>query len=263
MINLPTQIEKAIHKNPRKLIIMSKPKVGKTAITALLPKSLLIDLENGSGFVDGVKINVIEEAEKANISSLRYLYELAKSIKTANKEAGKPIYDYIILDTTTKLEELYAKDLATALYKKTNMGQNFAGKDVVTELPNGAGYGYLRKAFLDELVPLFSGLAGECLILNAHSKHSSIRKDNNDINVRDLALTGKIKDLLCADVDSIGYLYRNPDNPKENIISFRANEEDLATGSRSPHLANAEFVMSRVDDDLNIIEHGWDKIFLK
>ena len=72
-------------KNPRNLIIFSKPKIGKTSALAQLPDSLIIDLENGSDYVDGriLKANSIEDI---------------RAIGKAIEEAGKP-YKYIIIDT--------------------------------------------------------------------------------------------------------------------------------------------------------------------
>ena len=50
-LQLPVQKIKATHLSPRKLIIYSKPKVGKTSALAELPDSLILDLENGTDFL--------------------------------------------------------------------------------------------------------------------------------------------------------------------------------------------------------------------
>ena len=49
-----------------------------------------------------------------------------------------------------------------------------------------------------------------------------------------LDLTGKLKNMLMADCDAIGYVYRDDEKGKL-MISFKANEA-LEAGSRSPHL---------------------------
>ena len=91
-LQLPVQKIKATSLSPRKLIIYSKPKVGKTSALAELPDSLILDLENGTDFLDAVKIKV------NNLTELR---EAGEAILAA----GKP-YKYLIVDTVTKLEDM-------------------------------------------------------------------------------------------------------------------------------------------------------------
>ena len=57
-IVLPTKKVKVERNNPKRLIIYSKPKTGKTTAFAGLENNLLIDLENGSNYVDALKIKV-------------------------------------------------------------------------------------------------------------------------------------------------------------------------------------------------------------
>lgn len=89
---LPTEIIKAATKSPKKLLLYSPPKCGKTTAVSMLEKSLLIDIENGSDFVDAVKVSV---------NSLQELNDLLEAVI----KAGKP-YRYGIVDTTTKLEDM-------------------------------------------------------------------------------------------------------------------------------------------------------------
>lgn len=69
-----------------------------------------------------------------------------------------------------------------------------------------------------------------------------------------------LKTLVCADMDAIGYMYRHKDGDK-NILSFKSSEQDLATGSRSKHLRNEEFVISELRDDTLVTY--WDNIFIQ
>lgn len=256
LFDLPSKVTPPTTKDPRKAVFFSHTKVGKTTVLAALPNNLIIDLEDGSSFVSGMKLNIKEIARQKGKSPLHVLKEVANSIREANKECGGYKYDFITLDTATAMEEMATK-LAVILYKKTNIGKGFTGTDVVTELPQGAGYGWLRKAF-DEIYALFEGLAGKCLIVSAHVKTASISKNGKDLQAKDLNLTGKLKTILCADVDAIGYLYR-----KDNtvIASFKTDEQDLATGSRSEHLRNEEFVLSEYDPKSREFTYHWDKIF--
>lgn len=52
MIELPNQKSKVDRVNPKKLILFSKPKVGKTEALSKLENCLLIDLEGGANFVE-------------------------------------------------------------------------------------------------------------------------------------------------------------------------------------------------------------------
>jgi hypothetical protein len=122
-IVLPTKKVKADRVNPKRLIIYSKPKTGKTTAFAGLEDNLIIDLENGTDYVEALKV-------KAN--NLQELKEVGKAIK----EAGYP-YKYVTIDTVTALEDMVGP-LAISLYQKTAMGKNYSGDSVLT-LANGAG----------------------------------------------------------------------------------------------------------------------------
>lgn len=96
-IVLPTVKVPAETQDPKNLILFGLPKVGKTTILSTLENNLILDFENGSTYVDALKVKV---------SSLKELKEVIKAIK----DAGKP-YDYITIDTITALEEM-TKDTA-------------------------------------------------------------------------------------------------------------------------------------------------------
>ncbi len=155
-IVLPTKKVKAERVNPKRLIVYSKPKTGKTTAFAGLDDNLIIDLENGADYVEAMKV-------KAN--NLQELKEVGKAIK----EAGYP-YQYITIDTVTALEDM-VMPLAINLYKQTPMGKNYSGDSILT-LPNGAGYLYVRQAFfqvLDFIVAVVTKLAASSLVLNISS----------------------------------------------------------------------------------------------
>lgn len=101
---LPTQKVKANVINPKRLIIYSKPKTGKTTALAGLDNNLIIDLEEGSDYVDALKVKV------HNLTELR---EIGEEIKKANYP-----YKYVTIDTVTVLEDL-VKPLALKIYKNT------------------------------------------------------------------------------------------------------------------------------------------------
>lgn len=254
MINLPKEVTGPSQKNPSKLIIFSSPKAGKTEILSRLPNNLILDLEKGSGFVSGLKINVVEEAVKQDIKPIIALKQIIDSITEANKAKGGYIYKYISVDTVSALEDFYAPDLALKLYRNTPIGRNFQG-DTVLELPQGAGYYWLRLAMnmiLDELEVLC-----ETLIISGHTKDKLAEFNGKEVNQRGLDLVGKMPAILCSKSDAICYLYRK-DN--QTIANFKT-AETLSVGARAEHLKNQEIVLLEMNEKGEFESH-WDKIFI-
>lgn len=123
-IELPTQKVKASEVDPRSLIIYSKVKVGKSTSLSLLENNLIIDTENGTDYIDALKVKV---------STVKDILELCKAIKAA----GNP-YTFITIDTLTSLEDM-VKPYALELWKASPV---FTTKYVVTDvtqIPQGAG----------------------------------------------------------------------------------------------------------------------------
>jgi len=189
-IVLPTKKVAAERVNPKRLIIYSKPKTGKTTAFAGLENNLLIDLENGADYVEALKVK---------ITSLQELLETGKAIK----EAGKP-YKYVTIDTVTALEDM-VMPLAIKLYRATSMGKNYDGDNVLS-LPNGAGYLYLRQAFF-QVLDFIDTLAPH-IILSGHIKDKQVDDKGEMVLAANIDLTGKIKSLICANADAIGYMYQ-------------------------------------------------------
>jgi hypothetical protein len=243
-IELPMTPVKAVSKSPKDLIIFSKPKVGKTSLLAQLPNCLILDFEDGSDYVEAMKLKVNSVAE-------------LKAIGTAIKEAGNP-YQYIAIDTITAMEEMcigYAEEL----YAKSSMGQNWftQGKPkygTITNLPNGAGYPWLRQAF-QKMLDYIKSLAPRVILLG-HVKDTVLEKAGNEFNSLDLDLTGKIKRITASNSDAIGYLYRKGN---KNILSFKTNDE-VACGARPEHLRNQEITVSELTE--SGLQTHWNQIFI-
>jgi len=217
-MELPKTKIKASRKSPKNMIIYGAPKIGKTTVLSQLDNCLIIDLEDGSDMVDALKVKV---------GNLRELGEAGKAIH----EAKKP-YKYVAIDTISKLEEWCEAD-AKVLYMQTPMGKNFEQKNPgasVLSLPNGAGYLYLRiayKKWMDRLNTL-----APHVILVGHLKDKMLEKKGKEVAVKDLDLTGKIKQITCANADAVGYLYREND---KTMVSFDSMD-DITAGSRCDHL---------------------------
>src|SRR5690606_24585139 len=134
-IELPTKAIKATEVNPKRLVVYAKPKTGKTTALAGLENNLILDLEDGTDYLDALKVKI------------RSLDDL-KEVGTKIKEAGHP-YKFVSIDPVTVLEDLVGP-LAIKLYRDTPMGAKFSG-DNILKLANGAGYLYLRQAFFQVL----------------------------------------------------------------------------------------------------------------
>lgn len=231
-ISLPTEKTKALRKSPKNFVLYGQPKIGKTTALSQLDNCLIIDLEDGTDMLDALKI----KAKNIN--------ELGKIGKEIIK-AGKP-YKYIAIDTVTQLE-VWCEDEAKKLYKATPMGKNFDTKNEglsVLSLPNGAGYLYLRQAYkiwIDRLNTL-----ADHIILVGHLKEAKIDKKGKEVAVKDLDLTGKIKNITCANADAIGYVFREDE---QTMISFDSMG-DIQAGSRCDHLKGQTFPLD------------WSKIFI-
>ena len=238
--------------NPRRLFIFSHTKVGKTSLLSALPNNLIIDTEDGSTFISGIKFNMKDESAKQGKGKFTLLKELTDEIKST-----KQFYDYISIDTATGMEDL-ARELAVYLYKKSNVGKSFTGSDVVSELPQGSGYEWLRIAF-KQIYSLFDGCYSKGLIITGHIKLTSVTKQGKEIQAKDIQLTGKLKTMVCQGADAIGYLSRVKGG-LQNTISFKSDESDIVSGARPDHLKNQEFIISEMKDG-KLITH-WNKIYL-
>jgi hypothetical protein len=244
-IVLPSKVVNSVTKNPKSLLIFSKPKVGKTTLISQLEGCLLIDLEGGSDYVDALKIKA---------TTIKELFD----IETAIKAAGNP-YEYIALDTVSALEEMCIP-YAEYLYSKSPMGANWftAGKAKhgnILNLAMGAGYPWLRQAF-EDVVKRFKMLTPH-LILLGHVKDTLLEKNGNTFEALDINLTGKLKIFTTSKSDAIGYLYRKGN---QNILSFKTQDE-VVCGARPEHLRNKEIVLSEINED-GIFESNWDKIYI-
>ena len=133
------------------------------------------------------------------------------------------------------------------------MGRNWIGTDVTT-LPNGAGYGYTRKAMLTVLDKLKE--ITDTLIIVGHVKDKLVEREGKEMGERALDLVGKLPAIVCSKVDAVGYLYRDENKTKINF----ASSESLLVGSRCEHLSGADITIAESDEENNI-KVDWSKVF--
>lgn len=240
MTLIPSAPVKKEIQGPRRLLIYSPPKIGKTSNLVHLPESYLVDLEGGAhGFYEGMII-------KAN--SPRLLKDFFAEASESNFHAR-----FLIIDTVTKLEE-FAMPWAGQMYKQTPIGKNWKGKDITT-LPNGAGYLYLRKAVM-ELIDRFQSMC-DYLILLGHVKYTNLSTQSEEVLIKELSLTGKLKEIVMANADAIAFMYVG-ENPNERYLSFESNGNTIS-GSRVEHLDGKRILISTKKEDG--IEANWNLIY--
>jgi hypothetical protein len=242
---LPMGKSMAEVKSPKNLIIFSKPKVGKTTLLANLDNCLLVDLEDGSDYVSAMKVKA---------RSIDDIKKIGKAIKDAEYP-----YKYVALDTITALEEMCVP-LAEEMYSKSSMGKNWftEGKPkygTILNMPNGAGYPWLREAFT-KVIDFVKTWAPR-IILVGHVKDIVLEKNGAEFNALDLDLTGKLKRITSSQSDAIGYLYRKG---SKNILSFKTTDE-ISCGARPEHLRNKEIVLSELNDD-DTININWNNVYI-
>lgn len=238
LLTLPKTVVQSFKKDPKLLIIYSLPKVGKTSILAALENNLIIDLEQGTDYVDALKVQC---------NTLAEFKEASKMII----DAGRP-YRYVTIDTIDKLED-WAELEATRKYKTTLQGKNFSGSSVLN-LPMGAGYFLLRQEFLDLLGKLT--MLAPHVILVGHLRDKMIEQGGKEVAAKDLNLTGKLNTIVCSKADAIGYLSRIKEN--SNLQITFATKDELACGSRCQHLKGQTFIMDSPDP----AKFNWKKIYV-
>lgn len=237
-IILPTKTIAPISHDPKNLILFGPPKIGKTTIMAQLPGCLILDFEQGSDYVDALKMKV---------NDLPHLKEICMAIK----KAGCP-YDFIAIDTITAIED-FARPLALGIFKSSPAGSK-SDIDDVLKAPMGAGYGALREA-IEKIIAMVSSVCKH-IILVGHVKDTAIGNEGDEGNIKELDLVGKTKRILSAKSDAIGFVYRDKDS--NLCVNFGSNGE-IACGARPQHLANQKIVVAEKTED-GFVSH-WDRIY--
>ena len=240
MVTLPTKPIPAETQDPKNLIIFGLPKVGKTTVLSTLENNLILDFENGSDYVDALKIK---------IASLKDLKETIKAIK----DAGKP-YKFITIDTITAIEDM-AKPLAIQLYQKSPLySDKYADVKEPASLPNGSGWNFWREA-IQMLVDLIATAAPN-IIICGHVKDAAISENANG-SLKTLDLTGKISRILSAKSDAIAFVHRDDDS---NLCLQFGTDGEVLTGARPKHLANKDIIVAEYNADGSFTSH-WERIY--
>ena len=257
IINLPTAPRPAVLKTPKRIILFSKPKIGKTSVVAKLPKCLILDFEEGTLAIDAMAVQ---------IKSMEDLDNVCESIVAANYP-----YKFIAVDTTSALEELCLEE-AEIRYARSDKNWFLMNKEEtdyhresgkkkygsILNLPFGKGQQYVAEVY-SEIMNKLERCAPKIILL-AHSTYATINKDGVDFTSLDIQMSKKCRFISTFKADAIGYMYRKGN---QNYINFTASEDTLA-GGRHRYLEKEHILISEYTVDENgketMITH-WDKIF--
>lgn len=273
---LPTRIIPQKETDAHDLIITSIPKVGKTVITAGLTqqlegKAILLGLENGgTDYVQGVYINVWEDPEdpKKRLSFEQALHNYKSWRDTLLKNKG--VYEYLIIDTMSALYD-FATVFGTYFYMfSIPAGKNFnrdksTGKEytfgdenfkLVTTLPDGNGYQYVYKWFLDQML-IFSEIAPYRIYL-AHVKDKLLKNNNNveEVKGSEINLTGKLKDMVASRVATLCKLIADGN---KRYLSFEVDDSNIIAGSRVSRLEGKILISEKTKG--GEIKTYWENIY--
>lgn len=213
---------KAVSQNPKTMLLYGAPKVGKTTALSQLEDCLIIDTENGANMVDGY----IE-----TVSNREELISLLQEAKEGHE------YKYAAIDTIDKIA-IWAEK---AICEQENV-------TAIADLAFGKGFGMVREKVLNT-VNILKEIFPHVIIIGHRKWAKAIVDSKAIVEPESLDLTGKLKNMLMADCDAIGYVYRNEENGKL-MVTFQANEA-LEAGSRSPHLRGKD------------VELKWNNIYKK
>lgn len=252
-IILPTVPTKATAVNPRTMVLYGLPKSGKTTAVAELPNCLIIDVEDGSAFVDGMIIRPPEGVKP--VGKFKWLKELAETIRSQSRP-----YDFVAIDTLSQLD-VDAEWVGTWNYMNSVQGKKFnrddqgnmlkpsdAAYESVLTLAQGYGYRYTREAIMD-IFDSLKDLGKICTIFICHVADKMIAKKgtNEEVMIKDLALVGKTRDVIPRITDVIGNVWNEDGELK---VSFVGDSQRIG-GGRAKHLRGYTGPLD------------WNKIFIK
>lgn len=217
---LPTAPVPPSRVNPRNLLLIGLPKVGKTTIISKLDNCLIIDLEQGTDFLEAMKIPAKSVQDIVNIC-------------VAIKEANYP-YKFIAIDTITMLEELCGKVVLTE-YKKEK--PDYTGTWASIEYGRGT---QKVKEMMSDIQKLLESVCPN-VIWVGHIKDRSLNLADNGspVTVKDINLTGSLGSAFSAKVDAVGFIVR--DSVDGSLIIDFNTANSIISGSRVTRLSGKQF----------------------
>lgn len=273
---LPEEITKSSGTSPRDLVVISQPKMGKSAIFgdfSVKYNGLVLNLEKGGyEYIDARKVDIHESETTTDVEAFFKYIKIRKAL-VANK--GK--YDVLLIDGLSDLDKM--SDLGGTLsYMDTTIGKNFNNVDPrdtrghkapkfkpedpgfksVLTLADGAGYWHTRKWFLNQ-IEIFRQIS-PYRIYAAHvaEKYIKDKGTRDEVVGHELFLTGKLKNIFATKVTALGKLIA--ENEKR-YINFEVLNDSIIAGSRAPFL-KGKILLSEKQED-NTVKTFWENIFEK
>ena len=202
---------KAVSENPKTMLLYGAPKVGKTTALSQLKDCLIIDTEGGANMIEGY------------VESVKNREELIKLLQQA--QDGHE-YQYVAIDTIDKI----AAWAESSVCEEENVS-------AIQDLAFGKGFGMVREKVLNT-VQILKEIFPHVIIIGHRKWARAVLDSKAIVEPESLDLTGKLKNMLMADCDAVGHVYR--DEEKGNhMVTFQSNDA-LEAGSRSPHLKGKE-----------------------
>lgn len=267
---LPEEVTKSSGTSPRDLVVISQPKMGKSAIFgdfSVKYNGLVLNLEKGGyEYIDARKMDIHPEETTSDIEAF-FNYIKVRNLLLENK--GK--YDVLLIDGLSDLDKMSELGgtlsyMDTVIGKKFNRRKTSTGfvkidptspefKSVLT-LADGAGYWHTRKWFLNQ-IELFREIS-PYRIYAAHvaEKYIKDKATKESVIGQELFLTGKLKNIFATKVTALGKLIA--ENEKR-FINFEVLNDSLIAGSRAPFL-KGKLMVSEKNADNTITTH-WENIF--
>ena len=157
-------------------------------------------------------------------------------------------YKYVTIDTIDKLEDL-ANEMALSKYAKSIQGKNvysdYPDITSIMEIEAQTKWDLARNCSKDLMINLIKHIAPH-IIWVGHTRDKNILKKGVEVSSSDLALTGKLKEIICAEADVIVLIdvqtNINPNNEKVNTTASYNAGSNKVMGTRIKRLAGKKNV---------------------
>jgi hypothetical protein len=217
--------------NPGLTLLYGSRKAGKTTMLGKLDDCLIVDTERGANFITG---------DIASMEGLTDLRDLVTHLVGEQSKGNK--YKYIALDTLNKIVE-WAEEAVVYQHNQANPGDKII---YFGDLSYGKGHALVREK-IDKLIDTFITLTDHLILIGHNKLASAVNETSTLVDPASLNLTGKLKNMIMAKCDSIGYVFRE-DEDSTLKISFKSNSA-LEAGSRCEHLKG------------KVLDFKWENIF--
>lgn len=254
--------------NPRDLVIISIPKMGKGTILGEFTKSknaLVFDLEKGGyEYIEARKVSTYPTQDTTLWESYQNYIKYRKLLLEQKNK-----YEFLIIDGLTDLDDL-SEIGGTLAYMDTVQGKSFnrvkgmkdgeklsfddpAWKSVLT-LGEGYGYQHTRQWFLQQIE--FFKQISPYRIYAAHVVDKMIKENGKEeVMGSEISLTGRLKTIFASKVTALAKLVADGD---KRYLNFDVANDSIIAGSRAPHLKGKILISERKGDK---IETYWNNIF--